>query len=124
MSWADMSSQAWSAARMLAGSNNRRGALNRAYYAAFAALTSEIRKRTMTFPAGYEHPPHVQMGRFVKRCFDDRSKADRQDLRDAIKRLYQARIEADYRHEARFTDTDVRNALFDARFILHSMEIE
>lgn len=111
------------ASRLLEQQKNHRGAINRAYYAAFSAMTAEIRKRTMDFAHGYEHPRHIELDRYIKKFLIDRSKADRQDLRDEIKRLYRARVEADYRHAAGLDDRDVRDARHDADYVLQSLAV-
>ncbi|QNN25259.1 HEPN domain-containing protein [Planctomycetales bacterium ZRK34] len=121
--WQDMSLAAMKAARLLAGRKNHRSAINRAYYAAFSAMTNEIRKRTHEFPRGYEHPPHVRVGSYIKRFLTDRTKAHRDELRDAMARLYAARVEADYRHESTPTDREMGNAMVDALYIMESVGV-
>lgn len=119
--WSEMSLACFHAAIVLASLKKRRSAVNRAYYAAFSAVTGEIRKRTLDFPNGYEHPPHHQLGRYVKRHLTDLSQRDRDDLRDALVRLYEARLDADYRHEDDPTDHEVRDVMSDARYVLDSL---
>ena len=121
MAWSDMGRQAWKAAVDLGKLRNRRSCVSRAYYAAFSAVTAEIRKITTDFPKGFEHPPHPQLGKAVKKHLTHFSKHDRDELRDALSRLYSARLDADYRHEAEPDADSTRNALRDARYVLQSM---
>ncbi|NJL31042.1 MAG: HEPN domain-containing protein [Phycisphaerales bacterium] len=111
------------AAVLLAQAKNHRSAVSRAYYAAFSAITCELRKYTLEFENGNEHPPHRQIGRFIKKYFVGLSRAERDDLRDVLARLYQARIDADYRHEAEFSDEVARLALSDMEYVLESLEL-
>jgi len=122
--WIEMSQKSRSAMQTLAGLKNRRGAVNRACYAAFSATTAALRKRTMDFPRGFEHPPHAQLGRFVKRHLTTMSKADRDEIRLALSRLDEARTDADYRQEADPTDADMRSAMADAIFVVESLKRE
>jgi len=71
----------------------------------------------MEFPNGYEHPPHRQVGRFIKRHLVELERTDRNELRDAISRLQQAREDADYRHEAELTSATVRQARYDYNYV-------
>jgi uncharacterized protein (UPF0332 family) len=119
--WEQMSTSCLKATEALARLRNRRSAISRAYYAAFAAVTGEIRKRTHEFPKGYEHPPHPQLGRYVKRHLTHMTHPDRDDLRDALLRLYEARLDADYRHQTDPTDADVRSAMADAVYVRQSV---
>lgn len=120
-SWMEMSDASRRAMQALAGLKNRRGAVNRAYYAAFSATTAALRKRVSQFPHGFEHPPHTQLGRFVKKHLTTMTKADRDEIRLALARLYEARIDADYRHESDPSDADMRSAMADASFVIESL---
>lgn len=70
---------------------------------------------------GFEHPPHTQLGRFVKKYLTTMTKADRDEIRLALARLYEARIDADYRHESDPSDADMRSAMADASFVIESV---
>src|SRR5438477_821532 len=108
-----MSFSALRAARLLRYEKNWRGSINRAYYAAFSAVSAELRKRVREFPHGFEHPPHWQTGLYIKKFFTHMSKADRNELRDAVTRLYAARLDADYRHATSIAEAECRSALVD-----------
>lgn len=123
MTWLDMSEQAWKAGRVLQSNRKHRACANRFYYAAFSAVTAELRKHKSNFAYGYEHPPHREIGREIKRMLTNFSKQDRDDLRDAVRRLYDARIDADYHANAPMTSTLTRNAMRDARFVLTSLGV-
>ena len=117
-----MSEQCGNAARELEKRKNWRSATNRYYYAAFSAITAHLRKRTMEFPNGYEHPPHRQVGRFIKRYLVELPKADRDELRDALARLYRAREDADYRHEISLAHDTVRQSRLDYDYVKSTIE--
>ena len=118
-----MAEQSYTAAEQLRRLRNHRSCISRAYYAAFSAITSAIRKRTAEFPQGFEHPPHVQVGRFVKRHLTQFKSIERDAIRNAVDRLRFARHDADYRRDADPKEDDVRKAMFDARYILETLGV-
>jgi uncharacterized protein (UPF0332 family) len=118
-----MSLANFEAMKTLTKLKNRRSAISQAYYAAFSAVTFEVRKRVSDFPGGYEHPPHNQVGRYLRKHLVDYSHADRVDLRDAMMRLYEARVDADYRKDAVFSDRDVSTVVIDARYVMESLGV-
>jgi uncharacterized protein (UPF0332 family) len=113
-----MSERSFRAAQALRKLGNHRSCVSRAYYAAFAAVTSEVRKHTLAFPNGYEHPPHARIGAYVRRYLVGFSKTARRNITDAVIRLREARVYADYRQHPETGDAASRNAMGDARFVL------
>jgi uncharacterized protein (UPF0332 family) len=109
------------AAESLRKLKNRRSCVSRAYYAAFQAITGEVRKKTTAFPKRYEHPPHRQVGKYVKRYLTQFSRRDRNDIRDALSRLRTARENADYRQNPDPGDAAVKAAMLDVRFVLQRL---
>lgn len=116
-----MSMKSWKAAVALQKLRNHRSCVSRFYYAAFSAVTAEVRKVAHHFPNGFEHPPHPQMGKAIKRHLVQFDRPERNELRDAMSRLYNARLDADYRHQADPGDADARNAMRDARYVMESL---
>lgn len=96
-SWADLSRSAREAAQSLAtGTNSHpRSSISRAYYAAYSAITGELVKQGVVFPHGRNNPPHAELRRYVDsiRCL---TVSERRDVRRAIRRLWAARVDADY----------------------------
>lgn len=123
MSWSKMSADAWTSATVLQKLKKHRASANRFYYSAFSAVTAECRKKKSIFTFGYEHPPHHEVGKEMKKLFTHMTKQDRDDLRDAVKRLYDARIDADYHANVQLGDTEIRNAMRDAQFVLNSLGV-
>ncbi|MHB1157730.1 MAG: HEPN domain-containing protein [Phycisphaerales bacterium] len=119
--WSDMSRQSYKAAEHLQRLRNFRSCISRAYYAAFSAVTDGVRKYTTRFDDGYEHPPHRQVSRFVRKHLTQFSKSDRQELARAVERLRQARLDADYRHKTDPTDLESRLAMIDAKYVLNTL---
>lgn len=93
--WTDMSRESFRAAAQLRRLKWRRSCVSRAYYAAFAAVTAEVRKRERVFPGGYAHPPHKQMSRYIKRYLTHLPKRARRELATTVGRLYAARLDAE-----------------------------
>lgn len=111
--WRDLARTSRSAARELQRKHLYRSATSRAYYAAFSALTSEIRKHTHDFPKGRTHPPHQGLSAYIKRHLVALPKQRRDELRDAVKRLYKARCDADYVPASVLDETKLRDAMRD-----------
>ena len=59
----------------------------------------------------------------MKKLLTHMSRQDRDDLRDAVKRLYDVRIEADYHATVHLGDTEIRSAMRDAQFVLNSLGV-
>ena len=121
--WKDMSVASYRAALAMAKLKNHRSAISRAYYSAFAALVHEIRRETKVFATGYEHPQHHQMGRYIKRSRSLALGSDQRQIREALARLYRARLDADYRKDAIQTDSDLKSAIADLDYILRTVGV-
>jgi hypothetical protein len=82
-----------------------------------------VRQKTSTFPRGYEHPPHPQIGKYVKKYLTQFSKQDRFNIRDALSRLRNARLGADYRQSPDPDDKLVKASMRDAQFVMVSLGV-
>jgi uncharacterized protein (UPF0332 family) len=84
------------AAKALAGEGYWRSSVNRSYYAAYCAVTSELVARSVRFARGWNNPPHEQLLALV-----DHNLALPQEVRRRLRRLIRilrhAREDADYR---------------------------
>ena len=120
MSWDDMSLNCFKAAQSLRKLKNNRSCVNRSYYAAFSAVTHEMRKITHVFPSGYEHPPHKEMSKKVKQISPNLNLTsyERAELVLILKRLYKAREDADYRNQTIIDDVLAKSCLRDAEVAL------
>lgn len=90
----------------------RRSVANRAYYAAYAKVTSELIRAGYTPPVGREGPSHSDLrGRLIGVFFSKRYPKDWHVLRDAVAILYDLRAIADYRPSVNFDEADARTAV-------------
>ena len=95
-----------------------RSSVNRFYYAAFAVLTEALSGQFDT-ANGQETPSHKGLPRLIKHELVSVSETTRGEVVRIIRRLYAARIDADYRRRTvdRKTAQDARRdtaALFEA----------
>ncbi|PJB65315.1 MAG: hypothetical protein CO096_18590 [Armatimonadetes bacterium CG_4_9_14_3_um_filter_66_14] len=119
-SWTDMAAEALVAAKILRDAGQWRSAVSRAYYAAFSALTAELSDIVGHGFGKYEHPPHREMARLIERHLKQHLRTGDSDwLKSLIRRLYKARLDADYVSGA---SIDVRLAR-DAHAVFRLLEV-
>ncbi len=93
-----------------------RSSISRAYYAAYCAATHLIVQKLMTFPNGWNNPPHQK----VPVCIQSNLTIP-QARKDAAIRLIdtlrQFREDADYRPQVAVSEQDARDCVRDAAAI-------
>ena len=94
--WTELSQEALQAAKSLAGQGLWRGSINRAYYAAYCAVTGELVKRWVRFARGWKNPAHEQLPDLIEHRLA-LSHAARRRLKRIVRVLRKAREDADYR---------------------------
>lgn len=101
-----------------------RSSISRAYYAVFAAATHRLSEAKVNFPKGWAAPHHDQLPDLIK----DHLRKLPQDacyrVPNLIRRLYFARLGADYHPERAFKNHDARAVLMDARTALKYLGID
>jgi uncharacterized protein (UPF0332 family) len=93
--WQDLSDESRRAAQALYKGRMFRSSINRAYFAAYAAITQQLKGR-ITFPQGRGNPPHAGLTRYVQNVLTDLPPWARSDIKHKIRVLYKARVSADY----------------------------
>lgn len=73
-----------------------RSSISRAYYAVFSITTSELLRHDVSFKPGWEGPTHTKLPQLARNNLKKLSLRNRRDLCTIIRRLYLARIDADY----------------------------
>jgi uncharacterized protein (UPF0332 family) len=73
-----------------------RSSISRAYYAVFSITTAELLHTNVNFKPGWEGPTHTKLPQLARNNLKNLSVRDRRDLCTIIRRLYLARIDADY----------------------------
>ena len=117
------SSQEFSAAQRLRAAGYYRSSVSRSYYAAFSAATDVLLKSGAVFPAGYECPPHRDVPVLLERHMGQLGRRRLSEVKSAVRRLYSARLEADYRERTRIDEAIARNALRDACTVLRELGV-
>lgn len=118
MGWHEMGTDAYQAAGELR--SHPRSCISRAYYAAYSLISSELSAtKGVSFPLGRHGPSHTDLpnliGAHLRRKFGHKHV---KDLKAAIRRLYFARLEADYEPHQKLGEDEARKAVLDARLVL------
>jgi len=95
--WDDLSQDSLLAAKRLLDAHHSRSAVSRAYFAAYAAITSKL-SYSVQFGAGRDNPTHGQIAELtLNNLRPDRfNKSRRQGLTTIIRNLQRNRLTADY----------------------------
>lgn len=95
--WDDIARDSLKAAQVLADGNHFRSCASRAYYAAFSAVSFALRSQA-PFEKGRETPAHHRVTGLIHDYFaTSLTPARLRDLKARIRRLYNERINADYK---------------------------
>lgn len=122
MTWEELSRETYRAARLLLAHDRFRGAVNRSYYAAYAAVTSRLAARGVQFGYGGNNPTHEQLPQLILHNLDV-AVHQRRRLAAAIRRLRLGRVEADYVPAAFLDEHTARDLVRDAGSVLEILEI-
>ena len=121
--WSEIAVGNRRAAQRLNEAGYYRSSVSRSYYAAFSAVTRVLVISGAAFPAGYESPPHRDVPALLERHMQQLGRRKLREVKHAVRRLYSARLEADYRERARIGAAIARNALRDACRVLRELEV-
>ena len=103
--WVEISLDSFGAANVLFGAARWRSCISRYYYAAFSAVSDALNKNGYV-RIGHETPRHREITRLIDQHLTSFYPKQRRSLKAAIRRMYDARIVADYRG-GRTSDRDV-----------------
>jgi uncharacterized protein (UPF0332 family) len=103
--WIEISLDSFHAAGVLFRTGRWRSCISRYYYAAFSAVSETLRKNGY-LRAGYETPPHREVTRLIDQHLSSFYPKQRRAMKAAIRRMYGARLIADYR-SLRTNDRDI-----------------
>lgn len=101
-----------------------RSCISRAYYAAYTILVHALKEsKGVKFAPGREGPSHKDLPKLVENHLaNTRNRAKMKELKAAIRRLYKARIDADYRFSLLINEDVVRRLLRDVCWIWRELE--
>ena len=121
--WYKMALDNLAASGVLHRRGHQRSAANRAYLAAFAAVTGALARKGTTFSDGREAPGHGVLSKLVQTRLGDLSRAKKQDMKRMIRVLYNLRCQADYSRRSRITPRAVREAINMAVIVVNHARI-
>jgi uncharacterized protein (UPF0332 family) len=111
------------AAKALAGEGYWRSSVNRSYYAAYCAVTSELVARGVRFARGWNNPPHEQLPNLIAHNLTLPLDVRRR-LRKLIRILRQMREDADYRPGISVDRPMALDCLRDAMAVLKDLGVQ
>ena len=102
-----------------------RSCISRAYYAAYAAVANAlVDSKGVRFPMGRDGPGHEQLPNLVANHLGKKLDFGTIKLiKTALRRLYNARVYADYKPDSVLTQTEATEALLDAKTVLLKLRI-
>jgi len=115
MSWVDIGIDSRKSAQLLR-ENHPRSCVSRAYYAAFSVINERLFAHASP-PPKYETHAHAKLPDLIEKHLFRKNSKLRNSLRTAIKRLYNARLVADYRSSRTVDRSVALGALRDAKAI-------
>jgi len=122
--WRAISRDSHKAALRLLEVGCYRSGVSRAYYAAYAAITSALVQQRITLGYGGNNPGHAGLSVYVLNNLTRLPLVTRFEINKALRRLYAARIEADYNSAATITGAVVVEALRDLNRVLTPLGIK
>ena len=94
--WLTVSRSSRKAAQHLLEVECYRSSVSRAYYAAYAAITSALVAQGITFGLGGNNPGHAGLPAYILNNLTTVPLTRRFELNKAVRRLYAARVHTDY----------------------------
>lgn len=105
------------------GGEYSRSIVSRSYYAPFSAVTHALRG-SVKYPGGREMPSHQLVPGLLQRHLRGRVRPQRlRDLVAAVRRLYSARLDAEYRSKP-VDESILLNSLRDASRVLKDLGVK
>jgi uncharacterized protein (UPF0332 family) len=120
--WQELSLDSLRVAKKLLDEGHLRSSVSRSYYAGYAAVTSKLVGRGVTFARGWSNPSHEQLPALISNS-GVYSLNIRRRINRAIRRLRLAREDADYRPGLHGDRGIALNAVRDASVIVQALEI-
>lgn len=99
--WRDIAVENEDAAKRLVRAGLFRSSVSRAYYAVYAAVTAELVAAGAVPATDADNPSHRALPEMVEGNIPGLSTWERRDLKASARRLYQLRLDADYRARSR-----------------------
>lgn len=121
--WDEIARENLKAAQLLAARCYFRSCASRAYYAAFSAVSFALRTHG-PFEFGRETPAHQRIATLIQEHLGSRlSSVKLRDVKSTIRRLYNERINADYRSGITLNRSAAMQSQRDAHAICRAMGV-
>ena len=118
LTWKEISDEGLLAAEELRTRKLLKSCVSRAYYSTYSLITSTLEGKVV-FPTGKAGPTHANLPDLILSNLP-LSQNTRHEVKKAVKRLYEARIQADYsKYET--TERDVVDVMRDVSFVRRSI---
>jgi len=111
--WEEIAKDDFLSAQCLGNADHWRSCVSRAYYAAFSAVTHALTGKA-TFRWNWETPKHNRVVRLIGQHLNDLPSRRVSELKAAMRRLYNQRIDADYKSGRTVDEATARCARRDA----------
>ncbi len=121
--WQAISRDSRKAAQHLLEVDCCRSSISRSYYAAYAALTSALITQGITFGQGGNNPGHAGLPVYILNNLTALPLTRRFDLNKSVRRLYAARIQADYVAVTVADRAAALNALRELSLVLAALDL-
>ncbi len=122
--WRAISLNSRKAAQHLLEVECYRSSASRAYYAAYAAITSALVQQGITLGYGGNNPGHTGLPVYVLNNLTALPIASRFEINKALRRLYRARVEADYVTAAVVDRAAAKRSVRDLGRVLQLLDLE
>ncbi len=122
--WQAISFNSRKAAQRLLESECYRSSISRSYYAAYSAITSVLIRQGITLGHGGNNPGHAGLPVLVVNNLTFLPLTVRYDLNKALRRLYRARIDADYDPFVKVDEATALAMLRDLNFVYVLLDVK
>lgn len=96
MTWREIGLDSYKAAQVLRREERWRSSVSRSYYAAYSIVAGELEGKA-TYPHGMQNPPHVALPELIRSHVTSLGMNDRRRVGSIVSRLFEYRVDADYR---------------------------
>ena len=122
MDWNDIGRDSLRAARVVRAEHPR-SAVSRAYYAAHSVVAQALQDEGYVPPNGRQTQPHDAQANLIRLHLSPRGQRFVRELQSTIRRLYAARLDADYNRRVTIDATVSLQAVRDAHAVLLMFEV-
>lgn len=122
MDWDDIGRENLNAARRVQEAQPR-SSVSRAYYAVHSVLAKALTDAGYVPPVNRQTPPHEAQPKLVARYLAHLGRKVVRELRSTIRRLYAARLDADYNRRVSIADDVSLQAVRDAYAVFLMLKV-